>query len=524
MITLKRFHCLLVILTMSICALAQAPEVDLSFGSGTGLTLSDPTPEADSGKEVLIQSDGKIIVAGDVRTNVSPRYFGITRFNTDGTLDTTFGENGIMLTDFNASVSNEGVAAAAIQPDDKIVVVGYVSIFSPGEGYFAIVRYNANGSLDTTFGNGGKVTKAFGNMHINEATDVTITPDGKIVVSGRYFANGQNYQMGIVRLNSSGVEEASMVNQWGFTLGSSYVANAVRVQPDGKIVGAGVYHANQSGTNNDLVIVRFNPGGTIDQSFGTLGRYMPATGENEYFNDLEILPDGKIVACGTSQGEFLLMRFNSNGSLDSSFASNNGIGRIKTPMGGNAEAKKIIARPNGKMLVVGSSATGVAIAYYNADGTLDTSFSGDGKLTFDFTGNSTAVRSVAIDSIGRVLLGGSSALTVNNSAFSAIRLYTLDPVPVSVVGRALTPTGIPVRNMEIFFIDASGVVRFTRTSALGYFQFDGVPTGQTYVLDASSKKYSVQGREVPLNGAINDLDIIAVPNEELGSGQKGGKR
>lgn len=523
LIKINRFHSFLMILTMSVCAMAQAPEVDITFG-GAGLTLSDPTPEADSGKEVLIQSDGKIIVAGDVRTNVSPRYFGITRFNTNGTLDTTFGENGVMLTDFNASAPNEGVAAAALQADDKIVVAGYVSIFSPGEGYFAIVRYNANGSLDTTFGSGGKVIKSFGNNHINEATDVTITPDGKILVSGRYFANGTSFQTGIVRLSSSGVEETSMVDQRGFTLGSSNVANAVTVQPDGKIVAAGSYNPNQSGVNSQITVIRYNPNGTFDPTFAGTGRFMMDSPENDFLTDVVVLPSGKILACGSIDGNFLLVRLYANGALDKTFAGNIHPGMVSTPMGGNAVARKLIVRPNGNILVVGESDNGIAIAYYTSYGVPDNSFSGDGKLTFNFPGNSTVARSIAIDSIGRILLGGSSALTVNNSAFSAVRLYTLDPVPVSIVGRAITPQGNPVRGLEISFTDASGLTRYAYTSSLGYFQLDNVPTGQTYNLSVSSKKFIVQSRNIGLNEAINDLELIATPNEQLGGGKSGGKR
>lgn len=516
MIELKRFHCLTVILIMSICALAQAPEVDISF-SGTGRTISNITPGEDQGKEVLIQSDGKIVVAG----YTSDRFFGLTRFNTDGTIDTTFGVNGVTLTDFSTQTVTEIVSSAAIQPDDKIVVAGSIRIISPGEGYYAVARYNADGSIDTSFGSQGKVTTSFNTLHLNEATDVSIAPDGHILVAGYYFENGLNFQTGIIRLSPDGSGGLKMRDRRGIALGATNVANAVKVRPDGKIVTAGAFDAREGALNNDITMVRYNVDGTYDQSFASSGRYTFPSQQAESLLDLELLPDGKMVACGSAGSDFLLMRFDSNGIPDPTFAGNDGNGRVKTPMGGFAEARKLIVRPNGKILVIGASSGNLALAYYNEDGTLDTSFSGDGKLTFNFTGASTVANSVAIDSIGRIVLGGSSTNS-GDGVFAAVRLYTLDPVPVTVIGRALTPAGNPVRSMEVFFTDPSGVSRYTLTTSLGYFQFDGIPTGQTYTLSVSSKKYLVQNRQIALNEAINDLQVLAVPNEGLANG-KGSK-
>jgi hypothetical protein len=158
-------------------------------------------------------------------------------------------------------------------------------------------------------------------------------------------------------------------------------------------------------------------------------------------------------------------------------------------------------------MVAGLAGANFAAASYNADGSPDTSFSGDGKLTFQFGLNSRA-NSIATDSLGRVLIGGHSDLGGNSSAFAVVRLYTPDPQPVVITGRALSPEGQPLRMVRVSLTDSRGVTRSYYTSSFGYFRFE-VLNGQTCSISAAaSKGYNFTGRTIAVNSAISDLDLI----------------
>jgi uncharacterized delta-60 repeat protein len=520
------FSFIFCILTAAV--LAQ-PELDISF-NGTGRVTTDFSSGYDIVYGALVQADDKIVAVGTYSENINRAYFALTRYNTNGTLDTSFGDNGRVLTDFDTTAADQGVFAAALQPDGKILATGFVSFMPPGPGAIATARYNPNGSLDTTFGTGGKVETAVVN-HINEARAIAVGQDGKIVVAGYYFGPNQNYQTVIVRYDANGGSGGITTDTRGFQLGESNIANGVAIQPDGKIVTAGGYSSGQSGSaGSDLTMLRLTPSGAYDTTFVGGGRLLvPSPGVNEALSAVAVQPDGRIVAAGGSNGSLLVMRFNADGSPDTTF---NLSGRVTTAMGGNSQATGLIVRPNGKIVVSGLSGADFAVACYNPDGSPDTSFSGDGKLTFNFTGNRSYAYSMGIDSLGRIVLGGTSGPNVGiDTSFAVARLYTLDPVPVTIAGRTLTQNGQPIRMMEVALTDSHGVTRYSYTSSLGYFQFDNVMTGQTYDLSVSSKRYTFPGITVGVSEAVNNLDMTGTPLQqrpnriaEHGRNEKSGKR
>lgn len=505
----RAFHLIILTLSLFTCIYAQ-PELDVSF-NGTGMSTVDFNPNTEEvAFDVLVQADNKIVAVGTYGTFSSPRFFALTRFNTNGSLDTTFGDNGRVITDFNANAVNEGAFAAAMQPDGKIIAAGYVSMISPGEGYFALARYNPDGSLDTTFGNGGKVLTAAA-QHINEARAVAVGPDGKIFAVGYYFTGNQNFQSLVARYATTGTLEGTSGDFQGFDLGTENILRAVAIQPDGKIVTGGNFRQSFSSPSGaDAKVLRFNANGTLDSSFGSSGRVLissPTTGEA--VNAVALLPDGRIVAGGYSGADFLVMRFNSNGSFDTTFGG--GTGRVTTPMGAGSQANSVIIKPNGKILVSGSSGPDSCIVYYNTDGSLDTSFSGDGKLIIPFG----AANGMALDHLGRIVLGG-----ISGGMFAAARLYTLDPVPVSVSGQARTPTGTPIRGVRVGLTNAAGETHWAVTSTFGFFVFDNIPTGQTYTLFVrGSKHYSFETRTFGLNETIDNLTLVGNPIEPRPSGK-----
>ena len=215
--------------------------------------------------EVRIQTDGKIVVAGSA-ANSADFDFAVVRYNTDGSLDTSFGGNGIVITPIG--IGRDEGDALIIQPDGKVIVAGHSSF------NFAVVRYNANGSLDTTFGSGGKVITDFGNRA--DANAATIQPDGKIVVAGDFNAPSGS-QVVLARYNTNGSPDTTFDGD-GIVLtsgsaGSSY-GNAVAIQlgtaiiPD-KIVVAGY---NQSG-GYKIAVYRYNLNGSPDTTFNGDGKY-----------------------------------------------------------------------------------------------------------------------------------------------------------------------------------------------------------------------------------------------------------
>ncbi|MFN9917280.1 MAG: delta-60 repeat domain-containing protein, partial [Pirellulaceae bacterium] len=210
--------------------------------------------------------------------------------------------------------------SVTVQPDGKIVLGGSATIGSTTD--FALVRYNADGSLDNSFGTGGRVTTAIGTDH-DLGYSVTVQPDGKIVLGGSATI-GSTTDFALVRYNADG----SLDNSFGtggmvttaIGTGNDF-GNSVTLQPDGKIVVGG-WASN--GSNNDFALVRYNADGSLDTSFGTGGRVTTAIGTGtDHGRSVTVQPDGKIVVAGVarigSTDDFALVRYNADGSLDARF-------------------------------------------------------------------------------------------------------------------------------------------------------------------------------------------------------------
>ena len=280
----------------------------------------------DEATGVAIQSDGKIVASARRRRHD----FALARYNPNGTLDTSFSGDGKQTTDFSGSLRT----AVALQANGKIVAVGGSESSGSASDDFALARYNPNGSLDTTFSGDGKQTTDFGGE--DEANGVAIQEDGKIVVVGP-----------------------------------------------------------QAGTGIDFALARYNPNGTLDTSFSGDGKQTTDFGGvGQVANAVAVQDDGKIVVVGDAgpmfSDDFALARYNPNGSLDTSFS---GDGKQTTNFVATDEATAWRFRATARSSSVGTGVDNVnggsegALARYNPNGTLDTSFSGDGKQTTDFGGS-----------------------------------------------------------------------------------------------------------------------------------------
>lgn len=418
------------------CVYAQDGSLDHTFGIA-GKVTTELGSNKDEGHSMAIQSDGKIVVAGNVAYG-STWDFAVVRYNTDGSLDNTFGSGGTVTTDFWSSC--DFGKSVAIQSDGKIVVAGMVwTCFTSNVVDLALVRYNTDGSLDTTFGIGGKVTSDFGGPS-DVGNSIVIQNDGKIIVAGK-SKQGVSYDFLLARYDSAGNPDSTFgTGGWVVTdFGSPYeFAYAVVMQDDGKIVVAGYDNdGNNYDPGHDFVLARYKDDGALDSTFGSGGKVITDLGSlDDYGFAAAIQSDGKILVAGHSassaDGDFALVRYNSDGGLDNSFGSG---GIVYTNFGsGGASGYSVISRDDGKIVVGGILFVGYpnldfALARYNNDGSLDNTFDFDGKVTTDFGGGFDMIYSLAIQSDEKIVAAGCTG-TASNHDFALARYN------VSTVGMA----------------------------------------------------------------------------------------
>ena len=361
-----------------------------SFSDGEGGRLTTDFGGEESALSMTVQPDGKILVAGyrftdrDIINNIEANIdFALARYNADGSLDTTFSENGKLTTDFGW---DDQAYSISVQLDQKIVVAG------SSDGNFALVRYNADGSLDTTFSGDGKlITDFYGDDRVYS---VKIQSDGTIIVAGASdddFALARYYTDG--HLDTTFSDDGMVTTDFGW---SDY-GKSMTLQLDGKIVVAGESDGN-------FALARYNTDGHLDTTFSDDGVVTTDLDGDDHGKSMILQPDGKIVVAGESDGNVALVRYNANGTLDVTFSDD---GMLTTDLGGDDNGNSVILQSDGKIIVAGSSDNNFALARYNANGSLDTTFSGDGKLITDFYGDDKGY-SVKVQSDGKILVAGAS--------------------------------------------------------------------------------------------------------------------
>jgi len=408
---------------------------DLDLSFGTGGSVTTSFSGIwDVPSDVAVQSDGKIVVGGSAEIGSD---FALSRYNNDGSLDATFGTGGKVTTDFGLGSQGSGLA---IQPNGKIVMVGGAN------QDFGVARYNENGSLDTTFGTGGTVTTDFGGYE--SASAALIQPDGKIVTVG----NINLHVAAVVRYNSDGTLDSTFGSGGKVTANvesNISVADAV-LQADGKILVAG------EAPSNDFGVIRYNSNGTLDTTFGSNGKVTTDFGSGNtltspfdgYDRGSAILlqPDDKFVVLGTTNyfsnnRDFALARYNSNGTLDTTFGTG---GKVTTKFDGLDSAEDLVLQPDGKIIAVGDGGGAFASARYNSDGSLDATFGTGGKVITTFPLDPIRPHNYA----GAVTLQSDSKIVVAGLAggqFAVARYISsnLTPTPTPSPTPTPTPTATP---------------------------------------------------------------------------------
>jgi len=325
-------------------------------------------------------------------------------------LDPIFSDDGKLRTNFTPGFDQ--ALAVAIQPDGKIVAAGRAE--SSG-GVFAVARYTVDGTLDPTFSADGKTTANF-RPGDDFAAAVVVLPDGDLVVAGR--TAGRNHKFALVRYDADGTPDTAFSGDGrlvtDFTTGDDHAWD-VAVQADGKIVAGGIA---ASGSDGQFAIARYNADGTLDPTFDGDGRVTTnLTARFDAITALAIQPDGKIVAAGAANDDrvFALARYNSDGTLDNTFDGDGKSVTNFTP--GHDFAWDVALQPDGKIATSGRAAARFGLARYTADGTLDSTFGGDGRVTTNFTADLDISTGIGLQADGKIVAVGGA----NNLKFAIAR-------------------------------------------------------------------------------------------------------
>lgn len=402
---------ILAVVSMNGKLLAQAGTLDPTFGNG-GIVVTH-TPLQNEALCMEIQSDGKIVVGG-YSGNAGGQDFSMSRYNANGTLDNSFGTGGIVVTTMSSN-GDDVCEAVLIRPDGKIIMVGYAYLAQTNV-QVALARYLSNGTLDTTFGVQGKVLTVVGNG-MDYGFSALLQPDGKILVSG-YSANGSGGDIALVRYNSDGSLDASFGTNgkvMADMVGNADHAFKVLLQPDGKIVTP-VYMNN--GTTYVFGVARFNSDGSFDNTFGNGGKVINMIGTTEDVAESAVLqPDGKIVVVGYSWNpgytdtDLAMARYNSDGSLDTTFGNG---GKVLAPIGTTYDyLRSVTLQSDGKIVAVGETNIGssadFAVVRFNTDGSFDTSFNSTGISIEDVgAGEGDLAMFVEMQTDGKIVVAGST--------------------------------------------------------------------------------------------------------------------
>lgn len=342
--------------------------LDPSFGTG-GVVFTD-FDLRDGISSIALQADGRIVAAGGTGPTTGNQDFALARYNADGSLDPAFGTGGKVRTALSAD--NDRSQGVVVLPDGKIVAAGYWDYGVVGHFLdFALVRYDSSGNLDATFGSGGIATPPLCVDCSPPANTLLLQSDGKLVLGGSVTANNPSAALNdfvLARYNADGTLDGSFGS--GGSVFTDFNATTfgdelrgIAMQPDGKLVAAGL-------ADSAIALARYDTNGTLDPSFGTAGKVTQTIAPLANGYAVVAQPDGKLVVGGlvvTSSANPAVIRLNPDGSLDTSFGTG---GATVTPFGPFGDTYLALLRqPDGKLVAVGRTASGsvqrIALARYH---------------------------------------------------------------------------------------------------------------------------------------------------------------
>ncbi len=425
---------LLSILLFSVsCDVFAAPgDFDPTFNPPSGLVFYDP---GESGTSVAVQEDGKIVVAGSIENGAQTDVL-LLRYNPEGTLDATFGANGVVV--YGTPAGDESATGLLLDSHGRVVVTG--GAFNGSNNDVLVLRYGADGQLDPTFGTNGVFTYNAPANDADFARMAALQPvSEKIVVVGGTF-NGTNNDVLLLTLNPDGSLDPAFGTNGAFVFdgpaNGDDVGEAIAIQPDGKIIMAG---GTFNGPNSEVLLLRLNPDGSFDANFagGDGVATYGAAGTNVAAKTLALQDDGKVVVAGGivigASIDLLLMRFNGNGLIDTTF------GPVGILVYGdqtlNESAKAMALQPDGRILVAGIANNGSnddgLLLRYTAAGELDDGFGVDGALLFNSSINGIdSFNGLAVQPDGKILVTGRVAPGTLNYDVVLLRLIGQESMEV----------------------------------------------------------------------------------------------
>ncbi|WP_298145533.1 T9SS type A sorting domain-containing protein [Flavobacterium sp.] len=462
-----------------LCKINGNGSLNTGFSTDGKVELFFPYPAYDELKVAKLQADGKIVAAGVAFFNDELRSV-VLRYNANGTLDTSFADNGILRLFNQAPYYN--ITDIEILPNGKIIVAA-------GDVYSYVLQLNANGTVDTTFGTNGFVlfTNNFTTIY-----DVEVLSTGKILLAGdEVYSIGssftENYKL--TRLNANGTFDTTFG-----TGGTSNIPSTTAVQEtifkikalaSGKIIAAGTIF---NGNDADVIVFRYNSNGTLDTTFNGNGSATFGGPEYDYPTALLASPNGKITVCSSigENEEALITRFNSNGEFDTTFDTD---GNLPFAFETINFPKDLHEDTNGKLLISGSSNANndsnfdFTIVRVNNNGDLDGTFADGGKLTIDFDNTTDGVMSLLVSGNTAIAAGfGGETQSTTDFAFAK------------------------------FFIDT---VLSTSEFEKAQNTFYPNPAAQFITLNETITKaeiFTIDGKSVPTKMNGNRIDVNQLPN------------
>ena len=423
--TVRLMAGLIVAMSWAAPAAAAPGDLDGSFSGDGWVRTQEVRTETNNylpkgAEDLAIQPDGKILAVGELQDGASYWYFGVFRYLPGGELDLGFGDGGWVATELG---SFPFAHAVALQPDGKIVVAGEGDCHLAG--CFVLARYNQDGSLDTSFGEGDGVVQTMFGQFGSRGFDVAIQSNGKIVAVGGRFRGADAQDDGlfaVARYLPDGQLDRSVSGDGRVSLDLGYgddIARAVAVLPRGKILVAGQGTRNRGLTEDDFALVRLRRDGARDPTFSGDGVCLINFGARRFdiSYSLDVQEDGRILVAGSSADErdahprVAIARLDPDGSLDGGFG-NGGLLRFRPgPYGGYAAA--VLQHPDGRILVAGRrfvdgqhDASDWMVLRHQAGGSLDPSFGEGGMIVTDFGTGAERAGAMAVQADGRIVVGG----------------------------------------------------------------------------------------------------------------------